>query len=426
MVAVVGVLLIAETAVWQQHQRQRSFAELPPGERQLAIFDAYASHISQRYYDRKFIDGQWPALRAEWRAKAAGARNDVYLYDQIFVQVSQLVPSSHVGAIAPRSLLASASTSRTSAPAARQPGDAGFEIAMVRRGRGGFGSVADVARGSPADLAGIEPGWQIVSFQGCLDSDKRSATFIAWGTPAQRLELEAGKQVDITALGVKTEAEFMARYQRKVDYTCKPLRVRQPFESRVVGRGVRYIRFDGFTDAKVIDQVLDVLDGATAAGVILDFRNNTGGHVEQELRLIDRLLPENAQAGTFISSDGEEPHRARPGRKYAGPLAVLVGPLTASAGEVVAAALQDNHLATLLGRSTSGATLMSDSFPLPDGGIVHVAYKDYVRASGQRIEGVGVIPDIGIMPTLDDVRAGRDAALERALEELAAHSAAVR
>ena len=67
---------------------------------------------------------------------------------------------------------------------------------------------------------------------------------------------------------------------------------------------------------------------------------------------------------------------------------------------------------------SNGSTLTSQEFPLPDGGIVQVPVMDFVRGGGRRIEGAGVEPDIWILPTLEDVRAGRDPVLERALEEI--------
>jgi C-terminal processing protease CtpA/Prc len=90
--------------------------------------------------------------------------------------------------------------------------------------------------------------------------------------------------------------------------------------------------------------------------------------------------------------------------------AVLVGPSTTSAAEITAAALQD--------RMTNGAVVTAQAFDLADGGSMMISMQDYVRLKGQRIEGVGVDPDIWILPTLEDIRAGRDPALERAIDEL--------
>jgi len=416
---VLAFFLSAAAVGWHRSRVAQNFPKLPPGERQLAIFDAYAWTIGHYYYDREFIDGKWPALRDEWRAKAAAsARDDIYLYDQIFMQLSQALPSSHVGAHAPQKLV-DASGRPAQSKALPPLGDSGFSLAIVRRGRGSFGAVKDVARGTPAERAGIEPGWRIVSMSSCRGDEKRSATFFTWGTPEQRLELESGKAVTDNGLRGMNVAQVTAAYTRTVDYSCVPSAVSAPFESRVMADGVRYIRFDGFSEPLVIDHVLDALGGAPDAGVILDLRGNTGGQLAQEVRVLDRLLPKNALAGAFRSAEGDRELRAGSGPKYSGPIAALIGPATASAGEVLASALQDNRRATLLGRSTSGSTLLSSPFALPDGGFVQVAYEDFVRASTKRIEGIGVMPDIGIMPTLAEVRAGRDETLERAIKELA-------
>ncbi|HWO10727.1 MAG TPA: S41 family peptidase [Polyangiaceae bacterium] len=94
---------------------------------------------------------------------------------------------------------------------------------------------------------------------------------------------------------------------------------------------------------------------------------------------------------------------------------------TAAAGcaaEIAAAAVQDHRRGRLVGRVTNGSVLNSRKYPLPDGGMMMVPVKDFHRAGNRRIEGVGVEPDVWIMPTIEDVRAGRDAALDKAIEEL--------
>jgi C-terminal processing protease CtpA/Prc len=72
---------------------------------------------------------------------------------------------------------------------------------------------------------------------------------------------------------------------------------------------------------------------------------------------------------------------------------------------------------------TNGSALVSEAFPLPDGGFARVPISDFITTTGKRIEGVGVTPDIRVMPTLEDVRAGRDATLERAVNLLRETSA---
>jgi C-terminal processing protease CtpA/Prc len=64
---------------------------------------------------------------------------------------------------------------------------------------------------------------------------------------------------------------------------------------------------------------------------------------------------------------------------------------------------------------TNGSTLVSQSFLLPDGGVARIPITDFRTVKDRRIEGAGVTPDIRVMPTLDDVRAGRDPTVERAV-----------
>jgi C-terminal processing protease CtpA/Prc len=135
-------------------------------------------------------------------------------------------------------------------------------------------------------------------------------------------------------------------------------------------------------------------------------------------RIAGRLLGDDVSIGTILGRGAPVDLRTNAARHYAGPLVILVGPSSASAAEVLAAAVQDHARGRIVGRTTNGSVLASQSFPLPDGGHVQVPTHDFMRIDGRRIEGVGVEPDIVVIPTLEDVRAGRDPALERALAEL--------
>jgi carboxyl-terminal processing protease len=413
--AAFAVLLAA--AFWTIHQREANFPELPPGERQLAIFDAFSWAVINNYYDREFVEKKWPPLRDEWRLKAARVRDDATLYDQVFVPLSQLVPSSHLAAIPPPALIEAARKQASQQSGSRRsPLDRGFIFARVRRGGGTAGIVDEVIAGSPAADAGIEPGWLIRSLPGGL-VDHETGVFLALGSPELRLESELKDNLTIQDSSIASQADFDAKYLRSVTYAYVASPVRTPFESRDI-EGVTYVRFDTFQDPKIIDQALAALERAGPAGVALDLRRNSGGLVSEELRFASRVLQENALIGTEITRTRRIERRAGPGEKFMGRIVVLIGPSTASAGEVLAAALQDHKRARLLGRRTAGATLTSDNFPLPDGGYAQVAFADYLRTDGRRIEGTGVFPDLGIMPTNADARAGRDPALERAIREL--------
>ena len=68
-VPVVAIALLVAAALWTIHQRKQEaakFSLLPPGERQLAIYDAFASLVEANYYDRDFVERDWPPLRNQW------------------------------------------------------------------------------------------------------------------------------------------------------------------------------------------------------------------------------------------------------------------------------------------------------------------------------------------------------------------------
>ena len=165
--------------------------------------------------------------------------------------------------------------------------------------------------------------------------------------------------------------------------------------------GSSYVRFDTFADSKVIDQVLALLDQVGMGGIVIDVRRNIGGEERQLRRLLDRVLKNDSYIGTERSRGSLHNWRtSKRLRTYSGPLVVLIGPITASAAEIFAAAVKDNARGPLLGRMSNGAVLAAKLFPLPDGGQVQVPVSDFVRAGDRRIEGVGVEPDIRVIPSL--------------------------
>ena len=190
-------------------------------------------------------------------------------------------------------------------------------------------------------------------------------------------------------------------------------RIQAFFDQRSLAGGIRYVRFDLFSEQDV-DRVLTVVDGAGKAGLILDLRYNHGGSADAQQRLLDRLLPGNTVYGRNRGRAGEQVMRTDWfGKRYSGPLVVLIGRESASAAEITAAALKQRRRATLVGERTSGSVLNAVEFPLPDGGAVQVPVADFTAADGTRIEGVGVMPDI-----VAATPAEGDSALDRAVAAL--------
>jgi carboxyl-terminal processing protease len=159
-----------------------------------------------------------------------------------------------------------------------------------------------------------------------------------------------------------------------------------------------------------------------ARGIVLDLRANGGGLVE-EARLIASIF---IQKGTIVSTRG----RAQPNETLTAegdaikppfPMVVLVDANTASAAEIVTAALQDHHRATVVGTHTFGKGVFQEEEPLANGGALDITVGEYFTPDGRNLGGGGVRQGAGIAPEVK-VRRGVDGShgLDVALETLAA------
>jgi carboxyl-terminal processing protease len=182
------------------------------------------------------------------------------------------------------------------------------------------------------------------------------------------------------------------------------------------GRRVAYLRLESFRTgaASATAEVLKRLEHDGASAAILDLRGNPGGLLAQAVAVSSLFL----KHGTIVSIEGA--HLARVVyRASGGPveprlrLAVLVDRWSASAAEVVAAALRDNGRATLVGESTFGKGLVQALRPLPNGGALKLTTARYLTPRGTDISGVGVRPDV---TAYDDPSTPADDALNAALE----------
>jgi carboxyl-terminal processing protease len=192
-----------------------------------------------------------------------------------------------------------------------------------------------------------------------------------------------------------------------------------PIQFRLIesaGRRVAYLRLESFRTgaSSATAAILKRLEHDGASAAILDLRGNPGGLLSQAVAVSSLFL----QRGTIVSIQGA--HLPRVVYRATGgpaeprlPLAVLVDRWSASAAEVVAAALHDNGRATLVGESTFGKGFVQTLRPLPNGGALKLTTARYLTPRGTDISGVGVRPDVA---AYDDPATPADDALNVALE----------
>jgi len=171
------------------------------------------------------------------------------------------------------------------------------------------------------------------------------------------------------------------------------------FQSLSAGYG--YVRIEDFSDTTP-DEVnaavskLQRDNPGGLRGLVLDLRDNPGGVLESGVAVADDFL----NSGVILTAEGRTPDArfemdAAPGDLMNGsPIVVLVNSGTASAAEIVSAALKDHGRALLIGHKTYGKGTVQTVIPLQYGGAVKLTTSRYFTPSGGSVQGKGIVPDI--------------------------------
>lgn len=262
-------------------------------------------------------------------------------------------------------------------------GRAGTGLALAQRG-GGI-EVRAVARDSPAAIAGIRPGEALLSVDGQRTRDQDLATIES---------LLAGREGAAVALSLRGRDGRV----RDVSLVRALLVPETVFAQR--SADILVLRITGFSNTTASHIALSVQDAMTGprpvAGVVLDLRGNRGGLLRQAVTAADTFLPDGLVAVTV----GRDPDASRTWRSAEGelaenvPVVVLVDAGTASAAEVLAAALADRGRAVVVGSATFGKGLVQTIAPLPDGGALFVTWSRVLAPLGWPLQGLGVLPQV--------------------------------
>ncbi|MGV8840318.1 MAG: S41 family peptidase [Bauldia sp.] len=169
---------------------------------------------------------------------------------------------------------------------------------------------------------------------------------------------------------------------------------------------VRLRQFSETTSQDMQDAILRIrteIGPDNLQGFILDLRSNPGGLLDQSVTVADAFI----EQGEVLSTRGRSPqdtrrYNARPGDILDGvPLIVLVNGGSASASEIVAGALQDQHRATIIGTLSFGKGSVQTIIPLtPGDGALRLTTARYYTPSGRSIQAVGIEPDIVVEQVL--------------------------
>lgn len=154
-------------------------------------------------------------------------------------------------------------------------------------------------------------------------------------------------------------------------------------------------------------------------GLILDLRNNPGGYLDTAVEVGGAFIENNTVVVEEFSDGTKNENKTQGQARLKGiPTVVLVNGGTASAAEILAGALQDYGLATIIGEQTFGKGTVQDYTEFDDGSSLKITVAQWLTPKGRSIERVGIVPDIEVERTEEQFEADQDPQLDKAKEYL--------
>lgn len=281
-------------------------------------------------------------------------------------------------------------------------GGLGIEVTQ----QDGYIKVVSPIDGTPADKAGIKTGDLIVKVNG------KSVNGLTMDQAVDLMRGPIGSEVVINVVRQGVKDPFDVSIIRD---TIKVAAVK----GRLVGNTV-VLRITSFTDQTFsglqaeLKKEVDLAGGLDKVnGVVVDLRNNPGGLLVQAIQVSDAFLNE----GEIVSTRGRNPQdnerfNATKGDLVNGkPMVVLINGGSASASEIVAGALQDQHRAIVVGTKSFGKGSVQTILPVRGDGAMRLTTARYYTPSGRSIQALGVMPDIVVNePVVDPNAKPKDAA----------------
>lgn len=277
------------------------------------------------------------------------------------------------------------------------------EMQASNRGSfGGLGIVISIRDGhltvispmadSPAGRAGFRAGDRIIKIneESTINMPLEEAVSRLRGTPGSDVTLQ------ITRDGWGEPHEFIL--------TREIINI-ESVVHHSLGDNLGYVairNFQGNTHDDLLAALADLRKGGELKGLVLDLRNDPGGLLQQAVRVTDTFLSQ----GTIVTTVGvgsrlrEQTAATGSNTEPLYPIVVLVNSGTASASEIVAGALKAHDRAVVIGDDTFGKGTVQNIYPFRDGSALKLTIAQYLTPGDVSIQGVGVVPDIRIVPAI--------------------------
>ena len=241
--------------------------------------------------------------------------------------------------------------------------------------------------GSPAQKAGLLPGEVIVAVDG------KETAGLSLSRVVGMISGPEGTRTTLKILDPDTGGK------RDVTLIRTDIIVKNVTWHRLPGTEVAHLRISAFSKGvtKNLKSALKKIKEENLKGIILDLRNNSGGLLDEAVSSASQFLSGGNVLQVRNAGGKVSPVPVKKGGMAPGiPLTVLINAGTASASEIMAGALLDNHRATLVGTTTFGTGTVLQTFPLSDGSAIMLAVEEWLTPHGNTIWHKGITPDAAV------------------------------
>lgn len=281
-----------------------------------------------------------------------------------------------------------------------------FEGIGAELGKNEQGSIQVIApiSGMPAEKAGIKSKDVIASVNG------KTTTGMSVDDAVKAIRGKAGTKVTLQIIRDGSKA-------LTIDITRQNIQI-PSVTSKTLDGNIGYIQISTFGDdtAKLTHDAAIKFKQAGVKAVVLDLRNNPGGQVDTAVSVASEWLPGDALI-MQEKRDGKviQTYQSTGSAQLANlPTVVLINDGSASASEIVAAALHDNKHAYIIGEKSYGKGVVQQLVNLKDGGQLKVTIASWYRPNGKNINHLGITPDQTVKISDEDIAASNDAQLKAA------------
>lgn len=369
---------------------------------QLRSFDQVWETIAKTHWDSSKVGESWEKAREEFRPQVELAKD----VSEVRVAINAMLATlgqSHFGIIP-----SSEYKDIESESGGGGEGTLGLEVRYIDEQL----VVTRVKPDFPAAAAGIQPGWVVKKIGKRTDEAMVAAAGKAAEHSVMRIETVVGLMGDARTSGAPGEdilLELVDLDDKACEMTLKLVKapgelerlgnlpaITVDYEDRLLEERIGYIHFNAFIGgprlAKSFAETIERY--RSEKGLVIDLRGNRGGLVILVNGMCGWITDNRAPIGTMMMSGGTtlkltlNPRQPR----FDKPVAVLIDECSISAAEIMAGGMKDLGLAEVFGSTSAGLALPSVVTKLPNGDGFQYAMASYESASGESLEGVGVVP----------------------------------